>query len=413
VRYIVFITIISGLASCTSRSGDVRIVSSSEEPQNELLGVIGQTLEDQLGYSTSIIVGNDSYSNIDSILNDRADIAIVENFAPYMPGVNTIMPLYEQILHVFYNKDIKVSSFKSLCEGRSMYIGEKGSATYILMNKLFTSFEVDTSLVNISYEIFEQVDVFCAFTHIIRNEDLQGMEDFMLFSFDRVDHIGKGSIIEGICLKNPYLSPFVIPNQLYNENNSTPVLTLSSMALLVGKETLPRDMVYDIIKTLRSSRLQLGREGTLAMMDFNDSYNLHRINFPLHEGAMDYLDRHQPSFLERYAEVISVLVSIIIAFGSAIFTFNGWNKQRKKNRVDMFYAKILDIKTLSENTTSVIDLMQLIGKIQDIQKEAFEMLMREKLIADESFRIFVELSKDTLHSLESKMEHLQADMVAI
>ena len=305
-----------------------------------------------------------------------------------------------------------MSSFKSLCEGRSMYIGEKGSATYILMNKLFTSFEVDTSLVEISYQIFDQVDVFCAFTHIIRNEDLQGMEDFMLFSFDKVDHIGKGSIIEGICLKNPYLSPFVIPNQLYNENNSTPVLTLSSMALLVGTERLPRDVVYDIIKTLRSSRLQLGREGTLAMMDFNDSYNLHRINFPLHPGAMDYLDRHQTSFLERYAEVISVLVSIIIALGSAIFTFNGWNKQRKKNRVDMFYAKILDIKTLSESTASVVDLMQLIGQIQDIQKEAFEMLMQEKLIADESFRIFVELSKDTLQYLESKLATLQEDMLS-
>lgn len=397
---------------CKQNTQDIRIVSLTDEPQHELLGIIGETIHKKLGHNAISIPSDNNFYSLDSLLNNQADIAIVENVTPYVEGVKTIMPLYEQILHVFYNKDLEMTSFKDLCEGKTMYIGEKGSATHMLMQKLFVAFEVDTSVVGITDNVFDDVDVFCAFTHVVRKEDLQGMDDFRLFSFDKVSHIGKGSIIDGLCLRHPSLSPFVIPNQLYNEINEKPILTLSSVALLVGREDLPRDLVYDIVKTLRSSKLQLSRGGVVSLMDFNNSYNLHSLNFPIHPGTMDYLDRHQPSFIERYAEVISVIISLAIAFGSVVLTLNGWSKQRKKKRVDAFYAKIIDIKTISEDSENIIELMQLVNQIQVIQKKAFEMLMAEKLIADESFRIFVELSKDTTHSLESKLEYLQEEILS-
>lgn len=410
---VVFGLLIILLISCTSQVNHLRIATTIEEPQYELLEMISQTLGNELQLTTSFITSNCSSASSDSILNNRADIAIIENFTPFKSGLNTIMPLYEQILHVFYHKDIKASSFKDLCEGRRLYIGEKGSATEMLMQELFKAFEVDTTLVKITNQVFEEVDVFCAFTHVIRKEDLFGMDDFRLFSFDKIDHIGKGSITDGICIKNPYLSSFVIPNQLYNDINSNPVLTLSSVAVLVGREDLDRDLVYDIVKTLRSSRLQPDREGIIALMDFNNSYNLHDLNFPLHQGAMDYIDRHQPSFLEQYAEVISVIISLVIAFGSALITFKSWSKQRKKRRVDEFYAKILNVKELSDDSENVIDLIQLINEIKSTQKKGFEMLIDEKLIADESFRIFVELSKETLHSLELKLASLQEELEGV
>lgn len=410
---VVFGFLVILLTSCTSQVNHLRIATTVEEPQYELLEMISQTLGNELQLESSFITSNSSSASADSILNNSVDIAIIENFSPFKPGLKTIMPLYEQILHVFYHKDIKASSFKDLCEGRRLYIGEKGSATEMLMQELFKAFEVDTTLVKITDQVFEEVDVFCAFTHVIRKEDLFGMDDFRLFSFDKIEHIGKGSIIDGICIRNPYLSSFVIPNQLYNEINPNPVLTLSAVALLVGSEHLDRSLVYDIVKTIRSSRLQPDREGVIALMDFNDSYNLHDLNFPLHPGAMDYIDRYQPTFLERYAEVMSVIISLAIAFASAFITFKSWSKQRKKNRVDQFYAKILNVKELSDDSENVIDLMQLINEIKSTQKKGFEMLMDEKLIADESFRIFVELSKDTLHSLEMKLASLKEELIGV
>lgn len=410
MRVLVLFALINLIACSSGNDQQIRIITTTEEPQFELIDIISNTLGDQLGLSMSTIVGDNSYASVDSLLNDRADIAIIENFTSYMSGVKTIMPLYEQILHVFYHQDIQASSFKELCEGKRLYLGEQGSATFMLMNKLFVAFDVDTSLVDFTDQVFEEVDVFCAFTHIIRKEDLSGMEEFRLFSFDKVDHIGKGSIIDGVSIRNPYLSSFVLPNQIYNEINPNPVLTLSSVAVLVGREDLERNLVYDIVKTLRSNRLQPDREGVISLLDFNDSYNLHNLNYPLHAGSMDYIDRHQPSFLEQYAEVISVIISLIIAFGSAIFTFNGWNKQRKKNRVDKFYAKILEIKALAENSNNAVDIMQLVSQVQLTQNKAFELLMNEKLVADESFRIFVELSKDTIHSLEAKLGRFEKEL---
>ena len=400
-----------GVLSCTQEKNHIRIVSLADTPQLQLLEIIGETIHDKLELTTNTVIIDNNFLSIDSLVNNQADIGIIENVTPHVSGVKTIMPLYEQILHIFYQKDLKITSFKNLCEGRRLYLGEKGSSTHMLMEKLFVAFEVDTSLVKITHQVFENVDVFCAFTHIIRKEDLQGMNNFRLFSFDKVNHIGKGSIIDGICLRNPSLSSFVIPNQLYNEMNPSPVLTLSSVALLVGREDLSEKIVYDIVKILRSSRIQLDRGGVISLIDFNNSYNLHSLNFPIHSGTMNYLDRHRPSFLERYAEVISVIISLMIAFASAIFTFNGRNRYRKKRRVDKFYAKILGIKTLSENSDNIVELMQLASQVQLTQKKAFEMLMDKKLIADESFGIFMELSKDTLHFLEVRLKDLREELI--
>jgi hypothetical protein len=41
-----------------------------------------------------------------------------------------------------------------------------------------------------------------------------------------------------------------------------------------------------------------------------------------------------------------------------------------------------------------------VEKVRELQNEAFDMLIREKLAADESFRIFVTLSNDIIAQLK-------------
>ena len=43
---------------------------------------------------------------------------------------------------------------------------------------------------------------------------------------------------------------------------------------------------------------------------------------------------------------------------------------------------------------------EMISSVRDLQHEAFEMLVDEKLAADESFRIFITLSNDIIDDLK-------------
>ena len=50
----------------------------------------------------------------------------------------------------------------------------------------------------------------------------------------------------------------------------------------------------------------------------------------------------------------------------------------------------------------------MVKRVQASQNKAFEMLIVEKLVANDSFRIYMELSKETINELRGKMRVLKA-----
>ncbi len=71
-------------------------------------------------------------------------------------------------------------------------------------------------------------------------------------------------------------------------------------------------------------------------------------------------------------------------------------KMRRKNRIDRFYAAAIGIRDSISDASNDDDCSQAIDKIRDLQNDAFDQLVHEKLAADESFRIFITLSNDIL-----------------
>jgi hypothetical protein len=75
---------------------------------------------------------------------------------------------------------------------------------------------------------------------------------------------------------------------------------------------------------------------------------------------------------------------------------------RRKNRIDVFYTETMAIRQSISGSATSDERTTAIQKIRELQTKAFEMLVDEKLSADESFRIFVSLSNDVLHELDVK-----------
>ena len=116
----------------------------------------------------------------------------------------------------------------------------------------------------------------------------------------------------------------------------------------------------------------------------------------MHAGAQAYLQRDEPSIYERYSGIAEVLVTLFVALGSASFAGVRIYRMRRKNRIDEFYAKAIEIRRAATAADDNETRARLANELQELQDTAFSQLIKEKLAADESFRIFVTLSNDVL-----------------
>jgi hypothetical protein len=276
------------------------------------------------------------------------------------------------------------------------------------MLELFDFFNVDTSRVEITYNPFDNYDIIAGFSDILPNNFLLGLEKFKLYSFDDINSYGKGSTVEGISLKFPKVKPYIIPQSTYGSLTETPVLTITSDAVLVCRSGMRDTPINDMIRTIFREKQEFEEISPLIYAGLDEGFDRTRLSFPLHNGARTYLDRDEPGFLERYAELVGVMFSIIVAIVSALISLSRWQKQKKKDRVDVFYKVLMDIKKELPKIKTVHDGSLKVKEIQQSQNKAFEMLINEELEANESFRIFMELSKETIDEVKNRVRLIKA-----
>ena len=124
------------------------------------------------------------------------------------------------------------------------------------------------------------------------------------------------------------------------------------------------------------------------------------LNFPLHSGARRYFERNEPSFIERYAETINMLAYVAALVLTAFLAAARWRAQRKKDRIDTFYSRAMAIRERAADEDSAT----LEQELRELEREAFESLINEKLAANESFRIFTDLMQRVRAELERRKD---------
>ncbi len=98
----------------------------------------------------------------------------------------------------------------------------------------------------------------------------------------------------------------------------------------------------------------------------------------------------------------------MIAIVGGIISLTKWQTQKKKDKVDEFYEELLKVKNTIPKMRTVREGVDEIKALQRSQNRAFEMLISEELVANDSFRIYMELSKETIGELRSRMRTIKA-----
>jgi TRAP-type uncharacterized transport system substrate-binding protein len=345
-----------------------------------------------------------------ALQSGTADIALVSNAMPYHDGVATVMPMYPTVLHVAYREGRDASSGHTLINGARVFAGAEDSASRRMFERIAARLDLEETDFEYVNDPETQADVIVLFIPIAP-AGISEHPELRLHGFGDPKDVGSGSVVDAAALLNPYLRPFVIPAGTYGDTNPEPVLTLAVDKYLVAREDLTPSVIYDLIEELLRLRPALAAMHPGVLGHLSDDFDITRSTFVLHEGTLDYLRREEPSIYERYSGIAEVVVTLLIGLISTTFAGVQILHRRRKNRIDRFYSAAIELRDSITHESSQSDRDAAITKVRDLQNDAFDQLVHEKLAADESFRIFITLSNDVLRQLgASGSEERQSDV---
>ena len=366
---------------------------------------IVELVDEESGLRINLVPLPDGFtSELDALEAGHGDIAFAPNNERYREGINTIIPLYPSILHVVTRADRPATNLRELLEGARVYAGSRGSVSWQVVEGLIADLELPPGAVDLTDAAGPVADVIVIYAPIDREYIMNepSIQNMKWFSFGSPDDVGKGSAVDRAVLLNPRLRPFVIPIGTFGKLTPEPVVTVAVDNLLVARADLEDAVAYDLFAEILRQRPALFSARPELFQPVDENLASSNFAFSLHPGAVAFLKRDEPTMIERYSGVAEVVATLMVGIVSGVFAVVKIYRVRRKNRLDEFLVKVIDIRKTVTSGSSAGERVAAVDAIEALQDEAFTLLVDEKLAADESFRIFIELSRDAV-------EHIRED----
>ena len=403
------------LTACGEQRHEFRLLAPASQFDRELAEELVEVFDENSEHTLELVEIPDGMLPLDAIESGYADLAFTSNAQPYREDITTVMPLYPTVLHILHKNGRDPQNLQTLFTGASVYAGPVGSASHQLMTTILEDRELDESTITfVDEKTLTSVDgpddlpdVFVLYMPISPGRvdstlDALGANDlYMLMSFGTPFEIDTGSLVDRAVLLDPRLSAFVIPVGTYGRLTPNPIVTLAVDKLLVANPELEDIEVYDLINEMRRLQPGLVASHPVIFEQLSDEFDSSDSTFVLHPGAQAFTQRDEPDVLERYSGVAEVLVTLVIGLISGAYAILQIYHRRQKNRIDSFYTDVMALRDSISADSSQADRNAAVVQVKKLQNQAFDMLVNEKVAADESFRIFVTLSNDIIADLRN------------
>ena len=214
-------------------------------------------------------------------------------------------------------------------------------------------------------------------------------------------------MVDGFRVHYPNASAHTIPLLAYPGQPIQPIGTVGVKAVLACHPSLPNEIAELITRTLYGHRAALSQKhSTFSSLDEQTSTT--HLQFPLHPGAEHYFQRTDPGFFEKYVEIMSFILTLILILWSVIIWAQRWFLQRRKNRIDTYYEEIDKVINRLHDGTDLEEINKLETQLLKIRQRALAELVKEKLAADESYIIY----QNMLNGCESMLVRLREKIQA-
>ncbi len=388
LKHITIFLLVLLMVSACGKPGKLRIATHIKGTAAETVAMDISDYLNDVGWDIEVLSGADynSEKNLELIESGEVELAFISNNLDIQSpaqGINTILPLYPLIVYILH-KTTGCEDLEHLLRGNKIGLVQD---QYQFFESMFNYFGVPANTLDIvNVPTFDNVEDLLTFINdssldvlfsfsIPNSQHIRNMlssNGWQLFSLDDIQFAGKGSAVEGFCLYFPRAYPYIIPKNVFGPFPEKPVYSLAMDMLLVTNAKSDSRWVHDLTRDILEGRQYLSQKNVLLAW-VREHFDRDVLNFPLHEGAIDYLDRNEPSFYERYAEAFGVVFSILVVLAGVVSSF----KRLKKERIDKYYRQAMTLQNIN-------DLIQLEAK-------AIDQLEKDRLSADESFTIFLKI----------------------
>ncbi len=336
---------------------------------------------------------------LEALEASTVDVALLEEPATLLAGVRSIADLYPSVLHVLHREAISPSSFRDLLSAGPVYTGAPGGAGDRLARALAEDYALEANEFEVlESALAEEPEVYFIFGGLLARDAVGRLGGYRLWSLDDPANLMHGSTAEALMLRYPNMRPFVLPGGLYPTLGDAPALTVAVSTLLVARAGLEEDRVYALAAATERAAPAIAAVYPLAGLPQLMANQQSVRTLELHPGAQRYLDRNEPNFLERYAEVLALGFSLVIALGSASLAIERRRRQARKDRLDVYYQRVLGERPGAAASSEERQAAN--AAIRAIQAEVFELVVQERIDADDSLVAFLTLSNQALAETE-------------
>jgi predicted nucleic acid-binding protein len=375
------------LSSCGWHSQEVRIHSRGSlaiEPE-----MLRPVFDEQSGLKLVSASLPGGMPCVEALAADLADLCLEDNSAAFVEGVRAVLPIYQSVLHVFMRDGFEPTDPERPLKGTRVHVLDSASAGLDLVQFLADRQGLKPGDYTLDKTLEPgEPDVILYLGPIDPLNSKLHYPGYQLVSADSSLSLQLQLTNESLSYTIPNMVPVMIPRHTYDlPGNDKPVQTVAVDTLLLTRKAVPDDVIYRIAKALVQQKPRFTAISPHLFAGISESFDPLDLSFPLHDGARRYLEREEPGLIERYAEMINMLAYVAVMLVSGFLGLARWRARRKKDRIDVFYLKVLDIRARAQAE----DHHRLLQELLELEKEAFASLIAEKLAADESFRIFTDL----------------------
>lgn len=306
------------------------------------------------------------------VARGEADLALINNHSVRVSEklgsesgrLRTVVPLTTRLFFAFSKTLMPdTATAKELFENRKVGIEALNSEAQLnFENFLSRANIVGTQIV--SFNDNPEVIVFWGTFYGVRAAKFLN-EGWHPFSF-------KPNWIEFLTLNDPALRPYTLPS-IPGDHKSKRINTIATEAVLAANQNIGENSIYKLAEVIFQNKLELVHKD-IMYRSIDESFDQKALLFPLHSGTTSYLKREEPTFFERYADAIALVLSIVAVLFGAVQAIRNKITKRRKEQVDLYFLDFLEIRSDKE-----LRLEQKVKKLDDLFQHAVEQMTNEKL----------------------------------
>jgi len=346
-------------------------VPQSEYFYNYMAGNMKPFLE-RLGYKITIVPAANILEASRMVADGRAELTMVNNHSTTIAlqlgydasNLRTVMPITTRIMVVFSRKPLRDSATAiELFKNKRVAIESIDGETHLTLKRFFSAAKIN----DVNFVTFKDSADVVVFWDRFYGERAESWKKkgWHPYTFRR-------NWIEFIMLNDHALKPFKLP-ALPGDENAIITHTLATDVILVANRKLGENACYLLAFAIFQNKADLMHLDVMYR-SINENINRETLLFPLHEGTLSYLVRDQPTFFERYAESLALVLSLLAVIYGAVQAVQNKMRRNRKERIDKYFLEFLEIRT---DKSMLRD--DRVRKLDDLFQRAVVQLTNEKL----------------------------------